>query len=70
MRFQFDPGPHSVGKGSGVAVSCGVGPRLGSDPVLLWHRPAAVAQILPLAWEPPQAVCAALKSKKFKKMCV
>ena len=33
------------------------------DPVLLWqwYRPAAVAPIGPLAWEPPYAVGAALK---------
>ena len=50
-----------------------VGHRLGSDPVLLllwlWHRPAAVALIQPLVWEPPcGATNAALKSKKKKKM--
>ena len=28
----------------------------------LWHRPAAVAPISSLAWEPPYATCAALKS--------
>ena len=28
--------PCSVGQGSGVAVSCGVGRRCGSDPKLLW----------------------------------
>ena len=33
----------------------------------LWHRPAAVAPIKPLDWEPPYAVGAALKSKKKKK---
>ena len=27
---------HSVGQGSGVALSCGVGCRCGSDLVLLW----------------------------------
>ena len=32
----------------------------------LWHRPAAVAPIGPLAWEPPYAIGAALKSKKKK----
>ena len=36
---------------SGLAVSFSVGFRQGSDPVLLWHRPAAVAPIQPLAWE-------------------
>ena len=37
-----------------------------NDPALpwLWHRPAAVALIRPLDWEPPCATCAALKSKK------
>ena len=30
----------------------------------LWHRPAATAPIRPLAWEPPYAGGAALKSKK------
>jgi len=35
----------------GAAVSCGVGPRRGSDLVLLWlwRRPAAAAPIQPLA---------------------
>ena len=28
--------PRSGGRGSGVAVSCGVGLRHGLDPVLLW----------------------------------
>ena len=30
---------------------------------LLWHRPAAVAPIGPLAWEPPYAAGVSLKSK-------
>ena len=30
----------------------------------LWHRPAAVAPIRPLAWEPPCAVGVALKSNQ------
>ena len=44
-----------------IAVSCGIGCRLGLDPSLpwLWCRPAAVA----LAWEPPYAEGAALKKK-------
>ena len=33
----------------------------------LWHRPAAVALIRSLAWAPPYAVGAALKTKKKKK---
>ena len=50
-------------------MSCGVGRRCGSDPKLLWlwHRPEAVAQIRPLAWEPPYAAGAALKRQKTKK---
>ena len=48
------------------AMSCGVDPRHGSDPVLLWLwcRLVAVALIRPPAWEPPYAVSMALKSKK------
>ena len=33
----------------------------------LWCRPAALALIKPLAWEPPYASSVALKSKKKKK---
>ena len=56
------PWPHSVGRGSCIAVSCGVGQR----PVLLWlwHRPAAVAPIIPLAWQLPYVTGVALKTKK------
>ena len=63
------PGPRSVGWGYGIAVSCGIGPRHGSDPawLWLWCRPAAVALILPLVWEPPYAICAALTKKQKKK---
>ena len=52
-------------EGSGVAMSCGVGRRLGLDPVSLWlwHSPAAAAPIRPLAWELPYATGADLKSK-------
>ena len=61
--------PPSVGWGSGVAVSCGVGLRCGSDPKLLWLwcKPTAVALIGPLPWEFPYAWGVALKSKKKKK---
>ena len=57
-----------MGYGSGIAVSCGVGQRLGSYPALLWfwHRLEATALIRPLAWEPPYASGAALKDKKTK----
>ena len=66
----FHPWPCSVGRGSGIAVSCGVGRRRGWDPALfwLWGRPAAVAPIRPLAWGLPYAMSAALKRKKKKKM--
>ena len=47
-------------------MSCGVSHRHGSDLVWLWLwcRQAAVALIRCLAWEPPYAMGAALKSKK------
>ena len=50
-------------------MSCGVGCRRGSDPVLLWlwRRPAAIAPIRPLAWEPPYATGVALEKTKKKK---
>ena len=57
-----------MGQESGVAVSCGVGHRCGSDPVLLWlwHRLAAAAPIRALAWELPYATGAALRQNKEK----
>ena len=56
----------SVHQGSGVAVSCGVGCRFGSDPALLWLwcGLTAVAPIRPLDCEPPHAVGEALKKQK------
>ena len=53
----FNPWSCSVGWRSGVAASCGVVCRCGSDPELLqlWCRPAAAAPIWPLAWELPYA---------------
>ena len=50
-------------------MSCGVGRRHGSDLawLQLWSRPAAVALIRLLVWEPPYAVGAALKRPKKKK---
>ena len=65
----FGPWPRSVGWGSGVAMSCGVGRRCYLDPMLLWlwHRPVATALIRPLVWEPPYAVGAALRKKRQKK---
>ena len=56
-----------VGKGSGVALNCGVGCRYSSGPTLLWHRLAATAPIWPLGWELPYATDAALKKKKKEK---
>ena len=47
------PGLAQWVKGSGIAVSGGVGRRHGSGPawLWLWHRAGAVAPIQPLAWE-------------------
>ena len=49
-------------------MSCDVGRRHSLDLALLWlwRRPAAVAPIRPLAWEPPYASGAALKCTKKK----
>ena len=55
------PGPRSVGQGSGVAMSCGIGCRHGSDPTLLWCRLGAVALMQPLAWELAHATDETLK---------
>ena len=61
------PGLSQWVKGSGGAVSCGVGHRCGSDLALLWlwYRPAAVVPVRPLAWEPPYVMGVAPKSKKI-----
>ena len=61
-----------MGGGPGVALSCGVGRRLGLDLVLLWlwYRPAAVALIPSLAWELPYAAGVALKTKEKKYVCL
>ena len=50
-------------------MSCSVGHRRGSDPVLLWlwGRLGATAPIRPLAWEPPYAEGVALKQRNQKK---
>ena len=52
-----------MSKGFSVAVSCGVVCRRSLDLALmwLWRRPAAIAPIQPLAWEPPYAANATLK---------
>ena len=69
MRFQVRSLALLSGLGSGVAVSCGVGCRCGSDPKLLWlwRRLTATAPIQPLAWEPPYATGAALEMAKRQK---
>ena len=56
-------------------MSCDAGRRRGLDPALLWlwlwHRPAAIAPITSLAWEPPHAASAALeKGRKLKKFLI
>ena len=50
-------------------MSGGVGHRHGLDLawLWLWCRPAGVAPIRPLAWEPPYATHAALKRPPKKK---
>ena len=62
------PGLAQWVKGSGIAVSCGVGRRLGSIPVLLWCRPETTAPIQPLAWGLPYGMGVALKKEKRKNM--
>ena len=56
----------SVGWGSSIAMSCDVGHRYGSDLVFLWLwcRSAAVAPVVPPAWELLYAVGVATKRKK------
>ena len=48
-------------------MSCGVGHRGGSDPVLLWLSQAATAPIRPLSWEPSCAAGMAQEMAKKKK---
>ena len=50
-------------------MSCGVGRRLSLDLawLWLWQRPAAIAPIRPLAWEPPHAIGAAQEMAKRQK---
>jgi len=63
------PGLAQWVKRSGVAVSCDIGCRRGSDPVLLWLwcRLAATGPIGPLAWEPPYATGAVQEMAKRQK---
>ena len=62
---RFNPWPHSVGRGSGVAMSRGVGHRCGSDPKLIWYMLAAIAPIQPLVWG--MSICRMFSPKKHKK---
>ena len=66
------PGLNQWVKDLVLPMSCGVGRRRGSDPVLLWLWCwlADVALIRPLAWEPQHAVGAALKRQKKKKSII
>ena len=69
MRTQVQSLASLSGLRLDVAVSCGVGCIHCSDPALLWlwPRPAATSPIRPLAWEPPYAMCAALKRRNDQK---
>ena len=58
------PGLCSVGSGSGVALSCGIGHRCSSDPELLWLWLRLQLRLDPLAWEPPYAAEMALEKAK------
>ena len=71
MRTQVRSLASLTGLRIGVAMSCGAGCRLGSDPALLWLwcRQGAIAPIW-LAWEPPYALGAALKRQKKKKYII
>ena len=62
------PGLFQWMRGSGVAVSWGVGHRCGLDPELLWlwRRLVATALIGPLDWKPPYATGAGLNRQKTK----
>ena len=57
-------------KNPAFPVSCGVGCRCGSDPMLLWlwRRLAAVAPIRPRAWETPYASSGGEKKKKIARL--
>ena len=63
------PGSAQWVKGSGIATSCGISHRGGSDLAVLWlwFRPAAAAPTQLLAWELPRATSTALKRQKKKK---
>ena len=67
MRMQVWPlAPLTVGQRPNIAMSCGVGCRCGSNPVLLWlwYRPAAIA--LSYSSESTPSLGAILKKDKTK----
>ena len=68
MRMQVRSLALLSGLGYGVATSCEVGHRCGSDMALLWllRRVATAALIRPLTWELPYAEGAVLKKEKNK----
>ena len=61
-----------MGRGSGIAMKCGIGHRTSSDLALLWlwHRSAAAALIQPLAWELPYDAGAPKEKRKKKKALI
>ena len=68
MRIQVGSLALLSGLRIGIAVSCHVGCRHGSDLMLLWLlcRLAATALIRPLVWGPPYAMSAAFQRKAKK----
>ena len=66
MRMWVQSLVSSMGQGSGIAMTCGgSGHKHNLDPVLLWHRLAAVALIQPLTWEFPYATEMPKKRKRI-----
>ena len=63
MKMQVQSLALLMGKGSGVAVNCGIGRRFGSDPTLLWlcRRPAKLTPSL------EASICHWYSPKKQKK---
>ena len=65
-----DPQPCSVGSGSGIAMSCGIGYTCGSDPMWLWLgcQLGAAAPIQALALELPHAARAAKRRNPYGRL--
>ena len=61
------PGLTQWVKDTALPTSHGIGHRCSSNPGLLWHGPAAITPICPLAWELPYAEGFGPKKKKQKK---